>query len=35
MYMSKNSTPKYKANTDKNNRRYIKDGMNEMERNIK
>ena len=33
--MSKNSTPKYKANTDKNNRRYIKDGMNEMERNIK
>lgn len=33
--MSKNSTPKYKSNTDKDNRRFIKDGMNEMERNIK
>ena len=29
------STPKYKLNADKDNPRYISDGMNELERNIK
>jgi lipopolysaccharide/colanic/teichoic acid biosynthesis glycosyltransferase len=33
--MTNNSTPKYKLNNDRNNPRYIRDGMNELERNIK
>lgn len=33
--MEKNNTPKYKLNTDKNDPRYIADGMNEFERNVK
>ena len=33
--MAEKSTPKYKLNQDKDNPRYIKDGMNEIERNIK
>lgn len=33
--MADNSTPKYKLNQDKDNPRYISDGMNEIERNIK
>ena len=33
--MSKDSKPKYKLNQDKDNPRYISDGMNEFERNIK
>ena len=33
--MDKNSTLKYKLNADRNDPRYISDGMNEFERNIK
>jgi lipopolysaccharide/colanic/teichoic acid biosynthesis glycosyltransferase len=33
--MNVNSTQHYKSNTDKDNPRYIVDGMNELERNIK
>ena len=33
--MKENNTPKYKLNTDKNDPRYIADGMNEFERNVK
>jgi lipopolysaccharide/colanic/teichoic acid biosynthesis glycosyltransferase len=33
--MEKNSTPKYKLNTDKDDPRFIADGMNEFERNVK
>lgn len=33
--MEENFTPKYKSNKDKDNPRYISDGMNEIERNIK
>ena len=33
--MEENNTPKYKLNTDKNDPRYIADGMNEFERNVK
>lgn len=33
--MHENSTKKVKSNTDKNNPRYIRDGMNELERNTK
>lgn len=33
--MEENFTPKYKSNQDKDNPRYISDGMNEIERNIK
>ena len=33
--MDKNSTPKYFLNDDKDNPRYISDGMNEFERNTK
>ena len=33
--MEKNNTPKYTLNTDKNDPRYIADGMNEFERNVK
>jgi lipopolysaccharide/colanic/teichoic acid biosynthesis glycosyltransferase len=35
MLMTDISTPKYKLNADKDNPRYISDGMNELERNIK
>ena len=33
--MKKNSTPKYNLNPDRDNPRYISDGMNEFERNVK
>ena len=33
--MEENFTPKYKSNQDKDNPRFISDGMNEIERNIK
>ena len=33
--MNETSTPKYKSNTDKDNPRFINDGMGEIERNIK
>ena len=33
--MGKDSTPKYKLNQDKDDPRYISDGMNEFERNVK
>ena len=33
--MEENITPKYKSNKDKDNPRFISDGMNEIERNIK
>lgn len=33
--MEENFTPKYKSNKDKDNPRFISDGMNEIERNIK
>ena len=33
--MAKTSTVKYKLNADKNNPRFIEDGMNELERNTK
>ena len=33
--MQDNSTPKYKANTDKDNPRFIEDGMGEIQRNMK
>ena len=35
LLMTDISTPKYKLNADKDNPRYISDGMNELERNIK